>query len=92
MDMLYQWRFSIPGERLHVNKQNSKKGRLQFDATLSLKLKPLSARSLLAVLGAFPFMTLQVIAAIHWQALKLWVKGTPFYSHPRYVKLNGTES
>ena len=92
MDMLYQWRFSIPGERLHVNMQNSKNGRLQFDATLSLKLKPLSARSLLAVLGAFPFMTLQVIAAIHWQALKLWVKGTPFYSHPRYVKLNGTES
>ena len=32
-----------------------------------------------ALLAAFPLMTLKVIAAIHWQALKLWVKRTPFY-------------
>ena len=27
-------------------------------------------------------MTLKVIAAIHWQALRLWWKKTPFYAHP----------
>jgi hypothetical protein len=91
MDMRYQWCFSVPGDRLHVSMQNSENGRPVFDATLALKQQSLSARSLLAVLGSFPLMTLQVIAAIHWQALKLWVKGTPFYSHPRYVKLGATE-
>jgi DUF1365 family protein len=27
-------------------------------------------------------MTLKVIAAIHWQALKLWLKRTPIFDHP----------
>jgi DUF1365 family protein len=30
-------------------------------------------------------MTLRVIAAIHWQAFRLWLKRTPFYGHPRTV-------
>jgi DUF1365 family protein len=42
----------------------------------------LSARALLALLAAFPFMTLKVIAAIHWQAFRLWRKRTPFHGHP----------
>ena len=31
-------------------------------------------------------MKAQVIAAIHWQALRLWIKRTPFHSHPRLHK------
>ena len=34
------------------------------------------------LLGAFlrmPFLTLGVMWRIHWQALKLWLKGVPFY-------------
>jgi len=33
-------------------------------------------------LCAFPFMTFKVITLIHWQALRLFVKRVPFYSHP----------
>jgi DUF1365 family protein len=27
-------------------------------------------------------MTLKVITLIHWQALRLWLKGATFYVHP----------
>jgi DUF1365 family protein len=28
-------------------------------------------------------MTGKVIGAIYWQALRLWIKRTPFFEHPR---------
>ena len=34
------------------------------------------------VLITYPMMTVKVILAIHWQALKLWLKGTPVHDHP----------
>jgi len=83
MDMMYRWCFSEPQERLFVNMQNFRHGEQMFDATLALTQEPISAAALLRVLGAFPLMTFKVIAAIHWQALKLWAKRTPFHGHPR---------
>jgi len=44
---------------------------------------PWSAGALLAAFLRMPFLTLGVIARIHWQALKLWLKGVPFRgAHP----------
>ena len=82
MDMEYRWRFSEPGRRLFVNMQNSKNGTLIFDATLNLEQELISPWRLVRVLAVFPLMTAKVIATIHWQALKLWIKRTPFYNHP----------
>jgi hypothetical protein len=31
-----------------------------------------------------PFATARVVAAIHWEALKLWRKGAPFHAKPPY--------
>jgi DUF1365 family protein len=31
-----------------------------------------------------PWMTGRVSQAIYWQALRLWLKRSPFYSHPKY--------
>ncbi|MFA5120993.1 DUF1365 domain-containing protein [Zavarzinia sp.] len=47
--------------------------------------RPLTARSVLAAVLAHPLMTLKVIAAIHWQALRLWTKGAPFHRKPPAV-------
>jgi len=83
MDMRYQWCFSAPSNRLFVNIQNFKEGEHVFDATLALRQEPITVRALTRLLIGFPLMTLKVIIAIHWEALKLWRKRTPFHPHPR---------
>ena len=35
-----------------------------------------------ARLVRFPFMTLKVVAGIHWEALKLWLDGAKFRRSP----------
>ena len=82
MDVRYRWHFNEPGERLFVHMDNSRHGARMFDATLVLEEHPLSPRSLLAVLAGFPLMTMRIIVAIHWQALRLWLKHTPVHDHP----------
>jgi uncharacterized protein len=42
--------------------------------------RPLTNRSLLRVFAGMPLMTLKVMAAIHWEALKLWAKGLKLQS------------
>ncbi len=89
MDLQYDWGFSAPGERIGVHMALSEEAavdgpapRKLFDATLGLRRTPIGCASLAAVLLRHPFMTLQVIAAIHWQALRLWLKHIPFQAHP----------
>ncbi|MHC4470036.1 MAG: DUF1365 family protein [Planctomycetota bacterium] len=45
--------------------------------------RPLNGRELARALVKHPFMTGKVIAAIHWQALRLWWKRCPFFPHPK---------
>jgi DUF1365 family protein len=83
MDMQYRWDFSEPLNRLFVHMENHREGEPIFDATLALKRSALSSGALLRILAAFPLMTFKVILAIHWQALRLWLKRTPVFDHPR---------
>lgn len=82
MDMDYEWRFDAPADRLNVHMVNRREGQLMFDATLALSRIPISGASLAAALARFPLLTIKVVAMIHWQALRLWLKRTPFFTHP----------
>ena len=51
------------------------------------RLNPLGAlarRTVFARLAllAHPFMTFAIMARIHWQALRLWLKRVPFFAKP----------
>lgn len=86
MDVAYDWRFGAPlseeGSQLSVHMENAREGRKIFTATLVLQRARITAGSLARALTLHPAMTLQVIAAIHWQALRLWLKGVPVHDHP----------
>jgi len=82
MDVSYDWRFRPPSESLTVHMENSLEGRKLFDATLVLQRQEITPASLARVLIAFPLMTMKIIVAIHWQALRLWLKKVPVVDHP----------
>ncbi len=82
MDLSYDWCFGSPCDRLSVYMANLKDGKRFFDASINLTRTEITGRSLARVLVTFPAMTAKVIGAIYWQALKLWLKRSPYYPHP----------
>lgn len=80
----YDWRFCEPGQALRVHMNVLRDDGRDFDATLVLQRRPFDGRQLARVLWRFPLMTVQVVAAIHWEALRLWLKRTPVHDHPRH--------
>ncbi len=90
MDLDYAWRTTVPGERLVVHIDNSRGGVKFFDATLTLERREADGPNLARALARFPLITLRVVLWIHWEALRLWLKRTPFYPHPNRGRVSSS--
>lgn len=92
MDHRYHWRFTTPAlaaaSGLGVameNRVGGDAGDRIFDAAMQLERHEFTRAALRGSLLRHPWMTGKVLAAIYWQALRLWVKRVPFFSHPGSV-------
>jgi DUF1365 family protein len=92
MERRYAWRFTVPGPDLHVHMDVFAGEEREFDATLALRRRPLDGASLARVLWRYPLMTAQVVGAIHWQALRLWLKRVPVHAHPASLQARDERS
>ncbi|MCE9584943.1 MAG: DUF1365 domain-containing protein [Planctomycetes bacterium] len=79
----YRFAFGNPADRLGVHVSMWEKGDFFFDATMRLERRAWSHAELVNFLARFPWHTVKVIAAIHWEALKLWLKRVPVFTHPK---------
>ncbi|HEU4736650.1 MAG TPA: DUF1365 domain-containing protein [Solirubrobacterales bacterium] len=105
MDQTYALRASEPGERLgvHIESRPAQRavrpshgedvspgaGGKAFDATLSLRRHELSRARLAGMLARYPAMSLQTVAKIYAQSLRLKLKGARYFPHPEGRKPRG---
>lgn len=82
MDQTYRFTLRPPGARLALRiKQADARGDYLI-ATQSGAAIPLTDATLARIALRTPWAMIKVIAAIHWQALRLWLKGAKFLGYP----------
>jgi DUF1365 family protein len=90
LDQSYTWWLSEPEERLAIRMDVHEEGMPDFHATLVLRRVPLTPRSLRAALVRYPLMPALVVARIHWQAARLWLRRVPVHRRPPMVPGKGS--
>ena len=88
LESKYFFKVLIPNERLSVIiDQRDKEGKLLFASQDGERVK-LSSKNLLKSYLKHPLMTLKIISAIHYEALKLWIKGIKLVKKNLKIKNN----
>lgn len=87
INMRYRWVSTAPLHSLLVHIENWQvKGGVEvkvMDATLNMQASDLTAANVRTMLLKIPFMSIKVLSAIYWQALRLWLKKVPFLGRSR---------
>ena len=88
MECHYYFRVLKPSDKISVIiDQSDKNGKLLY-ASQDGKAKQLNEKNLLISYISHPLMTFKIIAAIHYEAFKLWLKGIKFVKKKLKIKNN----
>lgn len=82
MGLRYHFRILPPGKTVRVRIHETAGKEPLLAATFNADAAPLNDTNLICCVLRFPFMTMKVMAGIHWEALKLWLKGARFRTSP----------
>jgi DUF1365 family protein len=74
-----RWQFKIPGEKIMMAIDSIKNDRVELKTLVTGNRKELNNTSLLWALLRYPMVTLMIIALVHYQALRLFIKKIKFY-------------
>jgi len=82
MGARYNFRILPPGKAVRLRIHETERGEPLLAATFVGEARTLDTRTLAICLLQFPLMTWKIVAGIHWEALKLWLKGARFHRSP----------
>ncbi|MBB3658460.1 hypothetical protein FHX15_003707 [Rhizobium sp. BK650] len=80
--MRYHFRMLPPGREIRWRILETDLEGPLLAATFCGQQKPLTSRTLGYLLAAIPFLTIKIMAGIHWEALNLWLKGAVYFRRP----------
>jgi DUF1365 family protein len=88
MKTFYNFRLSIPKNNISISiRQTDNKGPLLTAKQIGKRIK-LNSKNLLYQFFKHPLMSFNVIVAIHYEALRLWLKGVKLVQKKIKIKNN----
>lgn len=82
MDMRYHFRMLPPGKEIRWRILETDGEGPLLAATFSGHLVPLTTAALARLTARIPFLTIKIVGGIHWEAMKLWLKGARYIPRP----------
>jgi DUF1365 family protein len=81
MDCAYNFKIKPPGNDVLIAVNETERGEPILTATFHGRRKPLTDATLAAMLLRHPLMTFKIVAAIHYEAIRLMWKGVARHAH-----------
>jgi DUF1365 family protein len=88
MAMRYHFRISPPGAAVKLRILETDREGPLLAATFSGQRRALTTSALVWTFISLPLVTFKVMAAIHWEALRLWLKGADLVPRPGAAEAN----
>jgi uncharacterized protein len=92
MPMRYYFRVSPPGGDVKLRILEADRAGPLLAATFHGRRRELNSAQLLRSFFALPLVTFKIVAAIHWEALRLWIKGARLVRRPLAAPAHGDNS